>query len=95
MKPTPKQLAYLKTLAARTGTTFPYPATSSQASGEIRRLQALPRSGAGERARERREVQRDLAERPSDATAIRANDVRGHGSSARWAHRPVDHEDQS
>jgi len=90
MKPTPKQLAYLKRLAEQTATTFAYPATSAQASAEIKRLKAQPRSGAGDRRRERQAVSRDLQTRPDDATAIRARDVRGYGSSARWAHRPVD-----
>jgi len=91
VKPTRKQLAYLKSLADQTGTTFAYPRTSAQASAEIRRLQTQPRSGAGERTRERRDVQRDLAERPRDAVAVRIErDVRGYGSSARWAHTPDD-----
>jgi hypothetical protein len=88
VKPTPKQLAYLKSLAEKTGTTFMYPKTKAQASAEIRRLKARPRSGPDERARERRDVQRDLAERSDDAAAIRRRDVRGYGSSARWAHTP-------
>jgi hypothetical protein len=88
LKPTPKQLAYLKRLAEQTATTFTYPTTSAQASAEIRRLKARPRSGPGEQARERRDVQRDLAERPDDAAAIRRRDVSGYGSSARWAHTP-------
>jgi NAD(P)-dependent dehydrogenase (short-subunit alcohol dehydrogenase family) len=33
-----------------------------------------------------RQVQRDLAERPDDATAIRARDVRGYGSKCQWSH---------
>ena len=89
MKPTRKQLVYLRGLAEKTGTTFTYPATSAEASAEIKRLQARPRTSAGERTRERRDVQRDLANRPDDASAVRARDVRGYGSSARWAHRPV------
>jgi len=88
MKPTPRQLAYLRMLAERTGTTFSYPTTSRQASAEIRRLKARPRSGRAERLRERRDVQRTLAERPHDATAIRRREVRGYGGSARWAHHP-------
>jgi hypothetical protein len=89
VKPTPKQLAYLKSLAEQTGTTFTYPTTSTQASGEIRRLKTQPRSGSGDRARERRDITRDLAERPDDAAAVRiGRDVRGYGSSARWAHTP-------
>ena len=94
-KPTPKQLAYLRSLAARTGTTFAYPATSRQASAQIKRLKALPALGAGERVRELRGVQADLAERPGDSTAIRPSDVRGYGSSARWAHRPTDNQEQT
>jgi hypothetical protein len=90
MQPTAKQLAYLRRLAAQTGTTFAYPATRAQASAEIRRMRALTRSGAGEARRERRDVQQAMQERPDDATAIRAQDVRGYGSSARWAHRPTD-----
>jgi hypothetical protein len=91
MKPTQKQLAYLKSLADSTGTTFTYPKTSAQASAQIRRIKARPRSSAGERTRERRDVQRDLAERPQDAAAVRAGrDVRGYGSSARWTHTPDD-----
>jgi hypothetical protein len=88
VKPTPKQLAYLKSLAEQTGTTFIYPRTSAQASAEIRRLKTQPRSGAGERARERRDVARDLTERPDDAAAVRDREILGHGSSARWAHTP-------
>ncbi len=93
MKPTPKQLAYLKDLAEKTGTTFAYPHTNAEASAEIKRLQQQPRSGAGDARRERRAVQHDLQTRPDDATAIRARDTRGYGSSARWAHRPVDNQE--
>jgi hypothetical protein len=90
MKPTRKQLTYLRSLATQTGTTFAYPATSAEASAEIRRLRALPSSGTGDARRERRDVQHALQQRPDDATAIRAHDVRGYGSGARWAHRPTD-----
>ena len=92
MKPTRKQLAYLKSLAEQTGTTFAYPATSEQASAEIHRLKARPPSDRADQTRERRAVQRDLATRPDDATAIRDHDVRGYGSGARWAHRPPDNQ---
>jgi hypothetical protein len=90
VKPTRKQLPYLKGLADSTGTTFAYPATRAEASAEIKRLQTRPRSGADDVRRERRAVQRDLQTRPPDATAVRERDVRGYGSSARWAHRPID-----
>lgn len=42
--PTRKQLAFLRSLAQRTGTTFTYPRTRGQASREIGRLLAVPRS---------------------------------------------------
>jgi len=91
MKPTTKQLAYLKSLGEATGTTFTYPKSSAQASAQIRRMKARPRSSTGERARELRDVQRELAERPHDAAAVRVGrDVRGYGSGARWAHTPDD-----
>ena len=95
MKPTPKQLAYLRGLAEKTGTTFAYPQTSAQASAEIKRLQRQPRSSAGDARRERRDIQRDLQTRPDDATAVRADHVRGYGSNARWAHRPTDNQEQA
>jgi hypothetical protein len=91
MKPTPKQLAYLKSLAQQTGSTFTYPKTKAQASAEIRRIKTQQRSGAGERTREHRDVQRELAERPHDAAAVRVGrDVRGYGCTARWTHTPDD-----
>jgi len=91
MKPTPRQLAYLKSLAEATATTFTYPKSSAQASAEIRRMKARPRSSTGERTRERHDVQREFAGRPQDAAAVRVGrDVRGYGSSARWAHTPDD-----
>ena len=42
--PTRKQLAYLRSLANRSATTFTYPRTSAQASAEIKRLQRLEQS---------------------------------------------------
>lgn len=83
--PTAKQLAYLRSLANRSGTTFTYPRTSSQASAEIKRLQRLGQSSHADRTREQRAVQRDLAERPDDAAKVRFEETRGYGSSARWA----------
>jgi hypothetical protein len=60
-RPTGKQLAYLRALAHRTGQTFAYPKTASQASREIRRLQRQKRSGRVERAIERREIADQIA----------------------------------
>ena len=50
--PTPKQLAYLRALASRTGQTFTYPRTSAQASRQIQRLKNAPPSTALDRALE-------------------------------------------
>jgi len=93
LKPTPKQLRYLRILAQRTGTSFAYPATIDDASIDITRLTKLTASSRADRTRERRDVQRDMQTRPTDATAVRARDVRGYGSSARWAHRPTDNQE--
>lgn len=87
MKPTPKQLAYLRTLAQRTGTTFVTPQTRAAASTEIRRLLARRPSPASDARREIRDVQRAMNVRLEDATTVRAHEVRGYGSSARWAHQ--------
>ena len=85
MKPTAKQLAYLRALAQRTGETFTYPQTSAEASEEIRRLRQRQPSNRTERAVERRQVIRDIQERPRDATRIRSDEVRGHGANCSWA----------
>ena len=85
MKPTAQQLAYLRALAQHTGETFTYPQTSTQASEEISRLRQRQPSNRIERAVERREVIRDMQERPREATRIRRDEVRGHGANAHWA----------
>ena len=41
-RPTASQLAYLKSLATRTGQSFQWPQTRAQASRQIRRLKSLP-----------------------------------------------------
>jgi hypothetical protein len=83
--PTPRQLHYLRSLAQQTATTFTPPRSRDDASDEIARLLNLTRSRRAERTREQRAVQRDLAERPDDATRIRPDEISGYGSSARWA----------
>lgn len=66
MKPTPKQLTYLRTLADRAGQTFTYPRSAAHASREIARLQACRPSSPTERARERRDIQRAMNTRGGD-----------------------------
>ena len=85
MKPTAKQLAYLRALARRTGETFAYARTAAQASEEISRLRQRQPSDRTERVVERRQVIRDMQERPREATRIRSDEVRGYGANCRWA----------
>lgn len=79
--PSARQLRYLRSLAEQTGTSFTYPATKAEASSEIDRLVKL-KAGA-------HRLPLDLpAERDEDlhyATAVRDDEVSGHGVSARWA----------
>ena len=71
MKPTTKQLAYLRALAHRTGQTFTPPATRADASRDIRRLREATPSSRQELGEERR--------------AIRAEEISGYGASCEWA----------
>jgi hypothetical protein len=80
--PRPKQLTYLKALAQRTGTSFAYPQTRSEASREIERLRALPSLSSRERGRDRRTLDHDL-ERQRYATGPHADEITGW-VSARW-----------
>lgn len=89
-KATASQLRYLKRLAELTGQSFAYPQTIAQASREIERLARVARSSRTDRARERRQIDVDMATRRGDAARVRANETEGYGASARWAHR---HED--
>jgi hypothetical protein len=86
MKPTPRQLNYLKSLAERSGTTFAYPATKAQASREIERLKQRTPDTADQRRREREEITTDIAEASADAVRHTAEETAGHGATARWAH---------
>jgi hypothetical protein len=85
MRPTTKQLAFLRSLAQRTGETFTYPRTRAEASDEIARMLGRPRSTRVERDLDRREIADAMATRPDDAVRVRDDEVDGHGSSARWA----------
>ncbi len=93
MKATPKQLAYLRALADRTGETFAYPQTSQQASAEITRLKTRKATSRTERNVERRELGREMAERPADATRIRRDETAGYGSTATWTEKRWEHDD--
>ncbi len=71
--PTDRQLRYLRTLAARTETTFVPPGTRSQASREIDRLIELSRTG---RAPEPIETE-PQTEEAAYATSVQPDEVCG------------------
>jgi hypothetical protein len=54
--PTRRQLAYLRTLAERTGTTFTIPATRRHASRQIQVMRARPRSSRVDRDLDRHAI---------------------------------------
>ena len=87
MKPTPKQLNYLRSLAQRTGQTFAWPTSAAEASAEIERLKGAKKTPVADRRRERRQIQDDMATRRGDAANVRDNELTGYGSTARWAGR--------
>lgn len=84
--PSARQLNYLKALAQRTGQTFTWPQTSSQASEEIARLRGTRRSTRTERAIERID-DRAGREAAEDAVAVHGFEVVGYGSTASWSQR--------
>jgi len=81
--PTSRQLAYLRVLAERTGQTFVAPTTSGEASREIRRLKAVPRSTRADRAFER-ERATDGNVSVTYGTAPRDGEIAGWGGRATW-----------
>jgi hypothetical protein len=85
VRPTAKQLRYLRDLAKGRGQTFRYPQTRAEASAEIRRLRAHRPDSRLERAIERREGERAVPREQFDAAAVRPEEISGYGSHARWA----------
>jgi hypothetical protein len=84
VKPTAKQLSYLRTLAIRTGQTFTPPTTRGDASREIQRLQAATPSGRGEQRRERRDIRDALSRGAGASAAVRDHEISGYGSNCEW-----------
>lgn len=82
--PTARQLRYLRNLAVRTGTTFTYPATRSDASHEIARLRGL----GSDPATHSLEGRGPDAESLVYATAPHPSEISGFGSSATWRVAP-------
>ena len=85
MKPTAKQLAYLRALAHRTGQTFTPPATRADASREIRRLREATPSSRQELGEERRAIRDALSVGGGARAAVREEEITGYGSSCEWA----------
>ena len=85
--PTAKQLAYLRTLAERTGRTFAYPRTSRDASIEIHKLKAVEPDTRLERKIERHEVADAIAAGPADNARVLGHEIEGVGSTATWSQR--------
>jgi hypothetical protein len=84
MKPTAKQLSYLRALAIRAGQTFTRPASRSEASREIQRLRAVTPSDRGEQRREQREFRDALTRGAGNSARVRDDEISGYGSSCRW-----------
>jgi hypothetical protein len=82
--PTAKQLRALRSLALSRGQTFSYPATKAEASREIQRLLRARGQSFIDRQIEADELERVSG--PRDATAVREDEVSGHGSNCRWSH---------
>jgi hypothetical protein len=86
LPPTAKQLRLLRRLVLERGESFATPNTRAQASREIGRLKARRRSTPTERAVERKEVSRALAD-SGDAAQVRGDEITGYGASATWRGR--------
>jgi hypothetical protein len=90
IKPTPRQLRYLRVLAERTGTTFTTPRNVGEASRQITELEQRKRTPMVDVQRERRAVSEDMAIRRGDAAQVRRDELSGYGSSATWAAPPAE-----
>lgn len=86
IRPTNRQINFLKSLAERTGTSFTYPKTRRQASSEIERLLQLKGSGHTDFPVIVEADERSLVY----ATAVADDEVSGYGSTATWSGTPVD-----
>jgi hypothetical protein len=87
--PAARQLAYLRTLAKRTGGTFTYPHTRAQASREIHRLKQIADTGFTFAELQAENQARELHGDPPLAygTAVRDEEITGYGSTATWSRR--------
>jgi hypothetical protein len=84
--PTPKQLAFLRTLADRTGMTFARPLNRAAASREIDRLLHADRSSRAERRNDARPITTD-GRRALYAPRVREHELAGYGADTHWKGR--------
>jgi hypothetical protein len=84
IKPTPRQLRYLRSLAEQTGTTFTTPRSFGEAGQQIKELEQRKQTPRRDVQRERRAVSRDMATCRGNAAQIRPDELSGYGSSATW-----------
>ena len=82
--PTDRQLRYLRLLAAKSASTFAYPATRREASVEIDRLRRIERDAPMPFSEEHHTDEVDL----SYATAVHESEVSGFGASTTWRAGP-------
>jgi hypothetical protein len=86
--PSARQLNYLKALANRSGQTFTYPTTSSDASREIQRLKAVRPTSRVELGLERLDLAAEQAARDANCDVpIHRSEIEGYGSTATWSRR--------
>jgi hypothetical protein len=85
--PTPRQLSYLKALAARAGQSFSYPSSFAQASCEIQRLKQITTTGFTFAELQAEQVARTLHDDLllDYSPAFRAGEISGYGASATWS----------
>ena len=86
--PSARQLNYLKALANRTGQTFTYPKTSSDASREIQRLKTVRPGSRVELELEHLDVTAEQAARAANCDVrVDLSEIEGYGSTATWSRR--------
>jgi len=88
--PTSRQLASLRQLAGKTGTSFANPKTRAAASREITRLKAIATTGFTFAELQAEETTRGQYGDPplTYGPAIRDHEIDGYGSTATWSRRP-------
>ena len=84
--PSARQLSYLKALANRTGQTFTYPTTGTDASREIQRLKIVRPTSRVELELERVDLAAEQAAREAKCDVpLDLSEISGYGSTATWS----------